>query len=327
MSESANWPLRAGIGPGFLIRAVLIALMCLVFGVWGIYDYVYKLPTQARVWHRAEVARTFNRLAEPIANGSTQKVNAAAMTAFSTAVLNDLKLEDDPYLVDEENGLQAVEDDAESGDKLTLARQALVAALLKAQGESQQPSTTDTGTLQLTRRWLATVAAMVQIAQTPTTIDGTPAPQLGQALVLSNAALQQWGDVQPPSKYDRPMQWLFILCLPFVPWYAWQAVHCGRRRFQLDQDGTMHLPEGTWTKDQLASIDMHRWMAKSKAWIVHVDGTRVLLDDYVYKGLWKIVGALAASQDPATWTADAKLVKAADKETEDAGDNPQPEDS
>jgi hypothetical protein len=66
-------------------------------------------------------------------------------------------------------------------------------------------------------------------------------------------------------------------------------------------------------------------MAKSKAWAVHVDGTRVLLDDYVYKGLWKIVGALAAAQNPDTWTTDAKLVKAL-KQNE-TPDDPTPEDS
>jgi hypothetical protein len=328
MSDPTMWPLRARVGPGFLIRAVLIAIMCLVFGIWGIYDYVYALPGQSRAWHRAEVARTFNRLAEPIANGSTQTVNAESMQVFSTAVLNDLKIEEDPHLVDEENGLEAIAENSDSAEVLNRARHLLVAALLKAQKETQDASTAaskPSEAVLATRRWLATVAAMVQIAQTPTTIDGTPAPQLGQALALSNAALQKWGDVQPPSKYDRPMQWIFILCLPFVPWYAWQGLHSGRRRFQLDQDGTLHLPQGTWPKDQLATIDMHRWMAKSKAWAVHVDGTRVLLDDYVYKGLWKIVGALAAAQDPDTWTTNAKLVKALKQD--ETPDDPTPEDS
>ena len=106
------------------------------------------------------------------------------------------------------------------------------------------------------------------------------------------------------------MQWLFILCLPFVPYYIWSIVVNRRRRYALDADGTLHLPGEIWSPKDVADIDMRRWMKASKAWVVHTDGHRVLLDDYLFKGIFRIVGELAAARYPDQWTDEAKKVKA-----------------
>ena len=114
---------------------------------------------------------------------------------------------------------------------------------------------------------------------------------------------------------------VFILCLPFAPWYAWTLIKHGRRRYRLDEDGTLHLPEGTWAAEDIADIDMGTWMKSSKAWVVHTDGTRVMLDDYIYKPLWRIVGELAASRYPEAWTEEAKPVKPKADENADEDDD------
>jgi hypothetical protein len=43
--------------------------------------------------------------------------------------------------------------------------------------------------------------------------------------------------------------------------------------------------------------------------VVHTDGRRVLLDDYLFKGIFRIVGELAAAQYPDLWTDEAKKIK------------------
>ena len=308
MHESTSWPLTVKVGSGFLIRSAIIAVMCLVLGVWGIYDYLVTIPTQELQYHRAEVARQFNRIAEPllaqsVQNGTTEPVDDEALTSFRNAIIADLRIEPMPKLADEVNGLQAVSKDGTDESVSLNALGRLLAQSLKAAGPPATPAA------QITAKWLAAVGGMTVVAQSPVALGGQPVPELNLMGVAANSALSIWGDVQPPSKYDRPMQWMFILCLPFVPWYAWSAMTAKKRKYVLDKDGTLHLPDGTWAKDDIADIDMSLWMRKSKAWVVHVDGRRAVLDDYVYKGLHRIIGALANAQYPEQWTIEAKRVK------------------
>jgi hypothetical protein len=71
----------------------------------------------------------------------------------------------------------------------------------------------------------------------------------------------------------------------------------------------LHLPGDVWSSQDITDIDMKRWMKSSKAWVVHTDGRRVLLDDYLFKGIFRIVGELAAAQYPDLWTDEAKKIK------------------
>ncbi|MCH7603975.1 MAG: hypothetical protein IIB54_14530, partial [Planctomycetes bacterium] len=86
----------------------------------------------------------------------------------------------------------------------------------------------------------------------------------------------------PPGKFDPLIQWIYILCLPCVPYFILQLARARGKIYRLDDDMTLHHPEGTWKAQDIVDIDMSRWMAKSIAWVVHVDGTRVKLDDYLY---------------------------------------------
>ncbi len=86
MTESIAWPLTARVAKSQLFRSILIAVICLVFGVWGIYDYTVALPQQARDWHRADEDRTCNRNIEPVLNGSAATPDQDAVKAFLNEV-------------------------------------------------------------------------------------------------------------------------------------------------------------------------------------------------------------------------------------------------
>lgn len=131
----------------------------------------------------------------------------------------------------------------------------------------------------------------------------------------------------PPSKFNRITQWFYITCLPFVPWFIWLYVKAKRQVYRLDDEGALHftgnpaLAIGTWAKDDIADIDMHRWMAKSIAWAVHKDGTRLKLDAYLHKNLHLIIGAISNRFYPDQWDAEGKMVKA--EPAEEAAEAPE----
>jgi hypothetical protein len=119
----------------------------------------------------------------------------------------------------------------------------------------------------------------------------------------------------PPSKWYRFTQWFFILSLPFFPICLWMYIKAKRQVYRLDDDGTLHFAgdpvhkSGQWKQQEIADIDMSRWMAKSIAYVVHSDGTRLKLDAYLHKNLDLIIGAIASRLHPQDWTAEAKPVK------------------
>jgi len=124
----------------------------------------------------------------------------------------------------------------------------------------------------------------------------------------------------PPSKFDWVFQWACILCVPFVPYMYWQMQRLKRRQFRLDEDGTLHVPApaASWKADDIAAIDMKKWMSRSIAFVFHRDGTRVKLDDYTYQDMHRIVGAIAHRLHPDQWDVDARPVEKEIVEAESA---------
>jgi hypothetical protein len=118
-----------------------------------------------------------------------------------------------------------------------------------------------------------------------------------------------------PGEWDRTTQWIFIACLPVAVWPIMQLVRARAQKYTLDESGTLHfagdakLDSGAWPANEIADIDMSRWMRKSVANVVHTDGRRLGLDAYVHKDLELIVGSLASRLHPQKWTADAKPIK------------------
>ncbi|MHC4911171.1 MAG: hypothetical protein ACYTF9_15805 [Planctomycetota bacterium] len=141
--------------------------------------------------------------------------------------------------------------------------------------------------------------------------------------VLTEAERQQFSDVEaelaaigdapsPPSTFDRAIQWAFILCLPCAPFFILAWSKAKKKHFELDDAGTLSAPEGRFPPEEIADIDMDRWMAKSVAFVVLQSGDRIKLDDYIYRNTHQIVGSIAARIRPTEWTDEARPVKAAD---------------
>jgi hypothetical protein len=135
-----------------------------------------------------------------------------------------------------------------------------------------------------------------------------------------------------PSKFDRPVQWIYIACLPFAIQPLLTLLRLRRQRYQLDENGSLHfagdsaLGSGIWPVSEIADIDMHRWMAKSIAWVVQTSGTRLKLDAYLHKNLDLIIGAIASRLHPEQWQPDAKPVKAAEAASAGTSENAGSED-
>ncbi|MCP4759969.1 MAG: hypothetical protein GY894_06010 [Planctomycetes bacterium] len=310
--------IRARLSPTYTIKTAMIAIVCLVLGVWGVWDYAVVIPQQERFFSRAEVCRSYRQLAEPIVSGSTP-TSENETVAFMNTVLDNLAIEGGAEIRSEIAGLRAA---VEAGGTLALDKlgvlvveRVLPNAVRQAQAEQPTGGSVDGKPGQITTgpsspaTWFAAERAMLNGIRNRTTVSGGPSDQLRLGLQLSESQLQIYGEVERPSAYDRPVQWLFILCLPFVPWYAWQLMRNRKRTYALHADGVLDLPGESWTQDELADIDMSRWMRTSKAWAVHADGHRVLMDDYIFKGIHRIVGALASERYPDQWTDEAKKIK------------------
>lgn len=129
---------------------------------------------------------------------------------------------------------------------------------------------------------------------------------------------------EAPGRFDRLTQWFFIACLPFAPWYLWRLSRMRRRRYRLEDDGTLVTPEESIPGNRIAGIDMGRWMARSTAEVRLEDDRRIRLDDYVFQDMHLIVGAIAHRFEPDRWRPDARLVGAETRH--DADDRPEGDD-
>ncbi len=204
----------------FVLRSAFLAVLCIVFGLWGAYDLWVKIP------HREEQVRRF-------------------------------------------------EDASATLKRLDDARQA-----------GTTPTQQDIDEYNRTREELRQL------------MPGGEAPVA-------------------PGEWDRPTQWLFIVCLPFAIWPIMQLMRIRAQKYTLDDRGDLHfagdakLGSGLWQAGDMRDIDMSRWMRKSIAAAIHKNGQQLPLDAYLHKNLELIVGTIASRFHPDKWTADAKPVKAA----------------
>ena len=278
--DDENAAQTASIAPGYWIQHVLIALMCLVLGLWGIYDYVIVIPEAERMSQRREV---------------TQSV-MTAMNFESDGTASDLVETKDGTLksADSLTALDDIDDMLKSGFEQPDVR---------PKGDAGQPDSDAS--------WWDMLHTWKRVLQNKN--DGEDhQKQWQQAGVFVDEAMQLYGDAQPPSAYDRPVQWMFIASLIFTPLYLWGVFKYGPRKYMLDESGTVHAPEGVFARDEIQDIDMSRWMSKSTADLVLVDGRRVELDAYIFKNLHLIIGSIAHRLHPEAWTEEAKKVKTAE---------------
>ncbi|MAB84020.1 MAG: hypothetical protein CMJ24_11405 [Phycisphaerae bacterium] len=276
-SQTEETTLTSRIGQGYRLRALFTIIICGVLGLWGIYDYVWTIPTQEEFFERREISGDVRKLLE---SASDPEYNFEARNAMM-AVLQDRAQglsETTPIDPDRLNELQPTSDEG----------------------------------------WMITMALYARGLESRPLPSGKPSEQMRVAGVVAERSLQLYGDAQEPSAYDRPVQWMFILSLVFVPLYLIALMKHSPNVYRLDSEGNLFLPEGEWTRDEITDIDMSRWMSKSTAIVEHVDGRHAKLDAYIYKDLHLIIGAIAHRLHPDQWEVDGRKVKPAATEETDA---------
>jgi len=280
--------IEARIRSSFTWRFIIMSVVFLVLGVWGVYDYAVSIPTKER--------RNAQRVLIEQARAAleTPQPDAKAPTAESVAALVAVRQEF--WTVAGRLAAQEIERrNAETTEEMREALQEIHASEQDLQ-------------------WMSGLVVIADglVGERTLPLQGKPR----QAYEQTEQFLTAIGHVDAPSAYDRPVQWLYILCLPCVPYFVWVWWVARRKVYRLDDDGTLHLPEGDWPAADITDIDMRRWMAKSIATVEHRSGTRAELDDYKYRDLHLIVGSIAHRLHPDEWDAEAKP---ATKAT-DAGD-------
>jgi hypothetical protein len=290
-------PITTTLAPQHKWRQLFIAALCAVFGVWGIYDYVWAIPAKQRRADRYEVLLNTKAAFE-----TSQKPGEA--TPETKKALESINAELGSMFNRE---LKLVQEQA-SGTAAPPSDPAAAAEKLKQQSGQAINNVLSSDDRQWFELLLVSSHALTQPRET-----GNLQGESLKAYEVVKAALDQIGTPGKPSKFDRAMQWAFILCLPCVPWFLWQYSKDKKQVATLHDDGSLELPppHGRWAKNDIADIDMSRWMRKSIATVVHRDGRRVVLDDYKQKRTHLIVGAIASEKYPDQWTAEAKPVKSA----------------
>ncbi len=267
-------------------RCLIISFGSLIFGLWGVYDYVWSIPGRERAYERGQVVRLVKDALEP---GRWSEHGEPAKQAVE-AELNKIR---------EAHFGNINEPDRPLNELTEEELEALSAEVSSAMDSLREKH--DEG-------WLAALALFAQALQA-----GEPRHPLEgvhlAAYDVADRGSQVTATVKPPSALDRPTQWIFMTCLPFFPLYLWFYIDTKRRVYRLDDDGTLHSPGGTWPAAEIADIDMSDWMRKSIAYVIHESGARLKLDDYKHRNLHLIVGAIASRFYPEKWDAEARVVK------------------
>jgi len=271
---------------------IIIAVVCLVFGVWGVWDYAVAIPRDQKLSARLQLLQASRDALETEQSRGEFTPQAEAAHA---AVLVELNA-----VIQQELGA--------TGPATAMSTTEDFQEAFKALGRKLQNMKEP--------EWLALLATIRDglVAERGLPLTEQEYPKAHAAFEQTVARIKLLGEVAEPGKYDRLTQWAFILCLPCVPYYLWMFFAARRRVYRLDDEGTLHTPEGTWTRPQIADIDMSRWMAKSIAWVVHDDGGRIKLDDYKFRNLNLIIGAIASRLHPDDWDDEARPVKVDSKE-------------
>jgi hypothetical protein len=258
----------------YWLKTITMAVVCVVLGFWGVWDYVVAIPEQEDAAMRGVVLRSVNA-ALNTERGSAERSDAS--------VLVDLALES-----------------------------AASSPVYESVGAQM-----DLGN---TAGWITSL----ELFQAALSQGGFESQS--QSVELINDGLNQYGSVTPPNKYDRPMQWVFILCLPFGFYYFWAYGKMSARAkiYTLADDGSLTTPDGSWGAEEITDIDMSKWIASTgnarATWTAKAitgDGQRLLLDDYIFEDMHLIIGSFANRFYPEQWTPLAKRVKVDETPAED----------
>ena len=161
----------------YWLKTSIIAVVCIVLGLWGVWDYVVAIPQREEAAARSVVLKIVHS-ALATERGSTERDKAGVVVRLVT------------------------ESAANKPDKESVGKQM------------------DLGN---TAGWIDSLE-LFQVA-----LSGGDLEIQSQSVALIEDGLNQYGSVTPPSEYDRPMQWAFILCIPFGFYYIWAFVKMSSR--------------------------------------------------------------------------------------------------
>ena len=273
----------------YVLQRVVLAVLCVGLGAWGVMDYFVWLPAKQKAFVRAEVYRAVN---DAITAHGTGAENATSSMELADARLQTAAAEVSEVARDamttEESDSLSVEQKA---DRM---REALEGANLQ--------------------QWLFELTmlktALDEVKQTPPGRVPERSEQFLQIADMLKLRLSETDDISEVSTVDRVTRGvLFMPCLPYGLWLFYALARMRRIRYVLDDDGTLKTPGGDIAPDQIADVDMSRWMAKSFATIKLTDGREVKIDDFYHQDAHLIIGQLAHERDPEAWNDDATPVK------------------
>jgi hypothetical protein len=274
--------IRTSIARGYAWRNIILAIVCAVFGAWGAYDYAVDIPRRQQLTARIALIERCKAALET-------EQDALMASPEAQEAITEVAAEWERLLKSWGVNVSPRPQDADPES----IRQGMWRDVSQRLSEEE-------------KAWMALLVLNVHALRNERHLPLENHPQADAAYRADIAYIDQVGTVAAPAKYDRIMQWLFIACLPLVPYFLWTVAQTHRRRHALDDDGTLHTPQGAWGAHEIADVDMSRWMAKSIATVIHRDGSRVRLDDYKHRNMHLIVGALASRLHPEAWTADAR---------------------
>jgi len=298
------------ISSSYAWRTIIVALACVLFGLWGVFDFMVATPAKQRDFNKYTMLEKSKDALEcdPGAQEYEAKLDAARRATYQelTTILQEAAAEVGTPIPESSDPsysrwlallLASTSEDVQLPESLELGG---------GQADAKRLAGAVRGDHELARLrgTLITAVALEQPRQ-----PGEPLSNLG--LVASKTVTQlinAAGTPEQPSMFDRLAQSVFMFCLPLAAYFLWRFMKVRRCVYRLEEDGALEFPDGRWRADDIADIDMSDWIAKSVAWLVHRDGSRLKLDDYLYGDLFRIVGALAARFYPEVWTEEAKRV-------------------
>ena len=304
--------IKTRLQPKYWIRMIIIALVSIILGMWGVMDFFFWIPAKEIAFQRGRVCLTVK-----------DALQAAGEEAGSSEARE--KVEEAAAMVREELeqlwalGLEATDTEEEPADP---------AEELSPEEATERMKRRFTQAVDRIREknqegWLG----LMMLFQNALVEAGSLQPGQTRSSTFTAAYELAWqgvdrtGDVSEPAAYDRYVKGLvFIPCIPFGLYLFWPLYRRSRERYGLEDDGSFFAPEGAWPKEEIADIDMKRWMSKSIAFVELTDGSRVKLDDYIFRDTHLIVGALAAQRYPEQWDEQGKPAKKEELEEDEDWD-------
>ena len=284
----------------YVIQRVVLAFLCVLLGAWGAMDFFVWIPEKQQAFARAEVYRAVN---DAITAHSTGAETAASSMETARAALRDAAASV------REVASAAIDPDAAESLSEDEAAERMRGALEGANLE----------------QWIVELSmldrALQETARTPAGAEAQRTDLFLATVEMLKVRLSETDDLSAVSSVDRITKGaLFMPCLPYGVWLFISLARMRRVRYTLEDDGTLRTPGGDVARDQIADIDMSRWMAKSFATVKLGDGREIKIDDFFHQDAHRIIGVLAHERYPDAWNDDATPVKP--EEESDVDDEP-----